>query len=95
MHLRFEPCPASQHCVSMDGGGVPLSITEKILTDHEARRDASGVTWFRLEDLHRLGIPEALFTAMQDVQHDLRSRHSDRVVESEGCTDRWSIQDSK
>jgi len=72
-----------------------LSITEKILADHQARRDSSGVTWFTLDDLHRLGIQEPLFTAMQDVQHDLRSRHSNHVVESEGCTDRWSIQDSQ
>ncbi len=72
-----------------------MRITEKILADHAARKDSSGVTWFKLEDLHRLGIPVALFTAMQDVQHDLRSRHSDHVVESEGCTDRWSIQDSR
>lgn len=71
-----------------------MSITEKILADHELRKGSSGVTWFKLEDLHRLGIPEALFTAMQDVQHDLRTRHSDHVVESEGCTDRWSIQDT-
>lgn len=72
-----------------------MNITEKILADHATRKDSSGMTWFTLEDLHRLGIPEALFTTMQDVQHDLRSRHSDHVVESEGCTDRWSIQDAR
>jgi len=72
-----------------------LSITDKILADHEARKDSDGVTWFTLQDLHRLGIPEALFTVMQDVQHDLRLRQSGHVVESEGCTDRWSIQDSE
>lgn len=72
-----------------------MSITEKILADHEARKDASGVTWFTLQDLRRLGIPEALFTTMQDVQHDLRSQHSHHVVESEGCTDRWSLQEAK
>ncbi len=71
-----------------------MNISEKILADHEARKDSSGATWFTNEDLHRLGVPEALFTVMQDVQHDLRSRHSDHVVESGGCTDRWSIQDS-
>jgi len=74
---------------------VSLGITEKILADHASRKDFSGVTWFTLEDLHRLGIQDALFTIMQDVQHELRSRHSDHVVESEGCTDRWSIQDSR
>lgn len=72
-----------------------MSITEKILADHAARKDSSGVTWFMPGDLKRLGIPEALFTTMQDVQHELRSRHSDHVVESEGCTDRWSIQDTR
>lgn len=72
-----------------------MSITEKILMDHGARKDASGVAWFTLQDLHRLGIPDALFTVMQDVQHDLRLSHSDHVVESEGCVDRWSLQEVK
>ncbi len=72
-----------------------MSITEKILADHEARKDSAGVAWFTLEDMRRLGIPEALFTVMQDVQHDLRSRHSNHVVESEGCLDRWSLQETK
>ena len=71
-----------------------MSSTEKVLADHEARKDAAGVTWFKLEDLNRLGIQDALFTVMQDVQHKLRLNHSDHVVESEGCTDRWSIQDA-
>lgn len=72
-----------------------MSITEKILTDHAARKDADGVTWFTFEDLRRLGIAESLFTVMQDVQHDLRLRHCDHVVESEGRLDRWSIQEAK
>ncbi len=72
-----------------------MSIAEKIMADHAARKDASGVSWFTPEDLRRLGIPEPLFTAMQDVQHHLKARHSDRVVESEGCTDRWSVQDTQ
>ncbi len=71
-----------------------MSITEKILADHEARKDASGVAWFTREDMNRLGIQEALFTTMQDVQHDLRLKRSGQVVESEGCTNRWSIQDT-
>lgn len=71
-----------------------MSATEKILVDHEARKAAGRVTWFTEQDLRRLGISTALFTTMQDVQHALRLRHSDRVVESEGCTDRWSIQDT-
>lgn len=72
-----------------------MSIADKILADHAVRKDSSGVTWFTSEDLRRLGIPEPLFTAMQDVQHDLKSRHSDHAVESEGCTDRWSVQDTQ
>ena len=71
-----------------------MSITDKILVDHVTRRDPSGVTWFTQADMDRLGFPEALFTVMQDVQHSLRMRRSDHVVESEGCTDRWSIQDT-
>ena len=71
-----------------------MSITEKILADHGARKDADGITWFTLADLRRLGISEALFTAMQTVQHTLRLRRSDHVVESGGCMDRWSIQDA-
>lgn len=71
-----------------------MSSTEKILADHEARKGSSGVTWFTLEDLRRIGLAESLFTAMQDVQHHLRSRNSSHVVESEGHTDRWSIQDT-
>ncbi len=71
-----------------------MSITEKILADHGARKDANGVTWFTSEDLRRLGLADALFTVMQTVQHTLRMRRSDHVVESEGRTDRWSIQDA-
>ena len=71
-----------------------MGITEKILADHEARKDANGVTWFTDQDLRRLGITDALFTVMQTVQHTLRLRRSGHVVESEGHTDRWSIQDA-
>jgi hypothetical protein len=71
-----------------------VSITDKVLADHEARKDADGVSWFKEEDLKRLGIDLELFTAMQTVQHTLRLRRSDKVVESEGNTDRWSVQDT-
>ena len=71
-----------------------MNITEKFLADHESRKNAEGITWFTQADLRRLGISEALFTAMQTVQHTLRLRRSDHVVESSGCTDRWSIQDA-
>lgn len=70
-----------------------MGITEQILADHAARRDADGVTWFTKADLRRLGIREALFTVMQTVQHTLRMGRSHHVVESHGCTDRWSLQD--
>ncbi|MDE3245947.1 MAG: hypothetical protein KGN80_07655 [Acidobacteriota bacterium] len=72
-----------------------MSITDKILADHGARKDENGVAWFTSEDLRRLGIAEPLFTAMQDVQHDLRLRRSDHLVESEGFTDRWSLQEAR
>ncbi len=73
---------------------APLGITEQILADHAARKNGEGVTWFSAGDLRRLGLSEALFTVMQTVQHTLRLQHSDHVVESGGCTDRWSIQDA-
>jgi hypothetical protein len=70
-----------------------VGITEQILTDHKSRKDADGITWFTSEDLKRLGIHDRLFTVMQTVQHTLRLKQSHHVVESEGCTDRWSLQD--
>lgn len=71
-----------------------MGITEQILTDHATRKDGDGVTWFTAADLARLGIRDALFTAMQTVQHTLRMRRARQVVESHGCTDRWSVQDA-
>ena len=71
-----------------------MGITEQILADHAARKDAEGITWFRAEDLKRLGIQEQLFTTMQTVQHTLRLRKARQVVESHGCMDRWSLQDA-
>ena len=71
-----------------------MGITEQILTDHAARRDPEGITWFTAADLQRLGIHDALFTVMQTVQHTLRLRKARQVVESHGCTDRWSLQDA-
>ena len=55
-----------------------MGITEQILADHALRKDGEGVSWF---------------TVMQTVQHTLRLRKARQVVESEGCTDRWSLQD--
>ena len=71
-----------------------MGITEQILADHATRKDHDGVTWFTAEDLARLGIHDRLFTVMQNVQHTLRLRKARQVVESHGCTDRWSLQDA-
>jgi hypothetical protein len=71
-----------------------VGITEQVLADHAARKDKDGISWFTADDLHRLGIREALFTTMQTVQHTLRLRKARQVVESEGRTDRWSVQDT-
>ncbi len=71
-----------------------MGITEQILADHAARKDADGTTWFTAADLQRLGLHDRLFTIMQTVQHTLRLKKSHQVVESQGCTDRWSVQDA-
>ncbi len=71
-----------------------MGITEQILADHALRKDKDGISWFTAEDLQRLGIHDGLFTVMQTVQHTLRLRKARQVVESEGCTDRWSVQDA-
>ena len=72
-----------------------MGATETILEDWSRRKDADGVAWFMEEDLRRLGIREPLMTVMQDVQHILRSRRSDKVVETEGRTDRFSIWETE
>jgi hypothetical protein len=71
-----------------------VGITEQILADHGARKNPDGTTWFTADDLLRLGIRDHLFTIMQTVQHTLRLRKAHQVVESQGCTDRWSVQDT-
>ena len=71
-----------------------MGVTEQILADHAARRDGDGITWFAAADLARLGIREHLFTVMQTVQHTLKLQKARQVVESHGCTDRWSVQDT-
>jgi hypothetical protein len=70
------------------------SLTDPILADHAARKDASGTTWFTAADLARLGIDMALMSCMQNVQHTLRLRRSGHVVETQGRTDAFSIQDA-
>ncbi|GLH70447.1 hypothetical protein GETHPA_19800 [Geothrix rubra] len=71
-----------------------MGITDRILADHASRKDHDGVAWFTAADLARLGIQDALFTVMQTVQHTLKLRRARHVVESHGCTDRWSVQDA-
>lgn len=71
-----------------------MGITGQILVDHEARKDSEGVSWFTAEDLQRLGLRDQLFTVMQTVQHTLCLHKASQVVESHGCTDRWSLQDT-
>ncbi len=71
-----------------------MDITKQILADHAARKNAGGITWFDAGDLRRLGIQDQLFTVMQTVQHTLRLKRARQVVESRGCTDRWSVQDA-
>jgi hypothetical protein len=71
-----------------------VGITEQILADHASRKDQDGISWFTADDLKRLGIHDHLFTIMQTVQHTLRMRKARQVVESEGFTDRWSLQDT-
>jgi hypothetical protein len=71
-----------------------VGITEQILADHKTRKDKDGISWFTADDLRRLGIRDGLFTTMQTVQHTLRLRKAYQVVESEGRTDRWSLQDT-
>ena len=71
-----------------------MGITEQILADHASRKDKDGISWFTDDDLKRLGIHDRLFTIMQTVQHTLRMRKARQVVESEGFTDRWSLQDA-
>ena len=71
-----------------------MGITEQILADHASRKDQDGISWFTTDDLKRLDIQDRLFTVMQTVQHTLRMRKARQVVESEGFTDRWSLQDA-
>lgn len=68
-----------------------MGMTDTILDDWAKRKDDEGVAWFAASDLARLGIHDALMTVMQNTQHTLRLRRSDKVVETEGSTDRFSI----
>lgn len=72
-----------------------MGVTDTILDDWSKRKDADGVAWFTAEDLRRLGIETRLMTVMQDVQHVLRTRRSDKVVETSGRTDRFSVRETE
>jgi hypothetical protein len=71
------------------------SLTDRILADHAARRDAAGIAWYTAADLARLGVDMALMSCMQNVQHTLRMRRSGHVVETQGRTDAFSVQDAR
>ena len=71
-----------------------MGMTDTILEDWSKRKDADGVAWFTADDLARLGIQDRLMTVMQNVQHTLRLRRSDKVVETAGQTDRFSVRET-
>ncbi|HTL98972.1 MAG TPA: hypothetical protein VL181_09245 [Holophagaceae bacterium] len=71
-----------------------MGVTETILEDWSRRKDADGVAWFTEGDLLRLGIQDRLMTVMQDVQHILRTRRSDKVVETAGNTSGFSVRET-
>ena len=71
-----------------------MDITKQILADHAARKDADGISWFDAGDLKRLGIQERLFTVMQTGQQSLCHQSAHQLMESHGCTDRWSLEDT-
>lgn len=72
-----------------------MGTTDTILEDWSKRKGADGVAWFREEDLRRLGIQDRLMTVMQDVQHILRTRRSDKVVETAGDTGAFSVRETE
>ena len=72
-----------------------MGMTDTILEDWTKRKDDEGVAWFTDDDLARLGIQVQLMTAMQNVQHTLRLRRSDKVVETAGQTDRFSVRETE
>ena len=71
-----------------------MGTTDTILEDWSRRKDADGIAWFGEEDLRRLAIPDPLMTVMQDVQHILRTRRSDKVVETAGDTGGFSVRET-
>ena len=72
-----------------------MGVTDTILEDWSKRKDADGIAWFGEADLRRLGIEDQLMTVMQDVQHILRTRRSDKVVETAGNTGGFSVRETE
>ena len=72
-----------------------MGMTDTILEDWSRRKDADGIAWFREDDLKRLGIADPLMTVMQDVQHILRLRRSDKVVETAGDISGFSVRETE
>ena len=71
-----------------------MGTTDTILEDWSRRKDADGIAWFHEDDLTRLGIQDRLMTVMQDVQHILRTKRSDKVVETAGNTAGFSVRET-
>jgi hypothetical protein len=71
-----------------------VGITDKVLSDHQARKGHGDTTWFTQADLQRLGIDLPVMSAMQTVQHTLRLRRAATLVETAGRLDSFSLQDA-
>ncbi len=72
-----------------------MGQTDTILEDWAKRKDDEGIAWFHASDLTRLGIGEHLMTVMQNVQHTLRLRRSDKVVETVSSVDGFSVRETE
>lgn len=72
-----------------------MAITDILLADHAARKDAKGVTWYSAADLVRLGLPGTPMGIFQEVQHTLRLRRSPVVAEALGQLDRFSLRETR
>ncbi len=71
-----------------------MAITDILLADHAARKNAEGVAWFSAADLVRLGLPGTPMGVFQEAQHTLRLRRSPVVAETLGQLDRFSLRET-
>ncbi|HOD32988.1 MAG: hypothetical protein BWY56_01959 [Acidobacteria bacterium ADurb.Bin340] len=71
-----------------------MAITDLLLADHAARKDAEGVAWFTATDLKRLGISGPVLGVFQEAQHALRLRRSSVVAETAGRLDGFSLRET-